>query len=193
MKVLVFDNYDSFTFNLVHYLEKTELCTIEVYRNNEISLDQVEQFDKIVISPGPGLPKDAGILMPLLKQYSFKKSILGICLGHQAIAESFGGELFNLTSVQHGIQKKVRIIKSDPIFSNIPNSLEVGLYHSWAVSKNNLPEELEVLSEDENGTIMAMRHKIFNLKGIQFHPESIMTPLGEQILRNWLLEPLKNN
>ncbi|MFZ4058522.1 MAG: anthranilate synthase component II [Ferruginibacter sp.] len=187
MKILVFDNYDSFTYNLVHLVEKITHEKVDVFRNDEINLSAVEAYDKIILSPGPGIPQEAGLLIPLIKQYGATKSILGVCLGHQAIGEAFGGTLTNLSEVYHGVARPVNIIKSDaPIFASLPDRFDVGRYHSWIVNENNLPVCLEVTATDDNGFIMAMQHKTFDVQGVQFHPESVLTPNGEIMLRNWL-------
>lgn len=185
MNILVFDNYDSFTYNLVHALRKQGINP-DVIRNDKIDLDDVARYDKIIISPGPGIPEEAGQLMPLLKRWGAKKPILGVCLGHQAIAQSFGAQLYNLADVYHGIQDEIEVVANDYIFQGILAKMKVGRYHSWAVSSDNLPEELEVTAVDKNGIIMALRHKTLDVRGVQFHPESIMTPLGEKLLNNWL-------
>ena len=191
MKILIFDNYDSFTYNLVHVVEKIIHGKVDVYRNDKISLEKVNDYDKIILSPGPGLPVESGLLLPLIKEYASSKSILGVCLGQQAIAESFGGSLINLKTVYHGVATKINIneertLSDNDVFNSLPNELEVGRYHSWIVSKENFPDELEITAEDENGYIMALRHKIFDVQGVQFHPESVLTPMGEKIMRNWL-------
>lgn len=186
MKLLLFDNYDSFTYNLFHLIEKVSNCIIEVHRNNQIGLNEVNNFDRIIISPGPGIPAEAGILLPLIKKYAGHKPILGVCLGHQAIVEAFGGNLFNMNSVYHGISVSTKIIKNDPLFRNIPKEFKTGRYHSWAVEEKTLPDCFEITARDENNIIMAMRHKTFNLKGVQFHPESVLTENGETLLKNWL-------
>jgi anthranilate synthase component 2 len=186
MKILVFDNYDSFTYNLVHYLEKVSDATIEVHRNDKIMLKEIEQFDKIVLSPGPGIPSEAGILLDVIKTYAPTKSILGVCLGQQAIAESFGGSLNNLTEVFHGVATPIEILGDDILFRNIPKKLKVGRYHSWAVNKNDLPNDLEITAVDEQGSIMALRHKTYDVRGVQFHPESILTEHGLQMIENWV-------
>lgn len=184
-KILVIDNYDSFTFNLVHYLEDLD-CEVTVFRNDEFELSEIEHFDKIVLSPGPGIPDEAGLLKDVIKTYSSTKSILGICLGQQAIAEVFGGTLSNLKKVYHGVSTTIEILVEDEIlFDGLGKELEVGRYHSWIVN-SNLPEVLEATSVDENGKIMSIRHTIFDVKGVQFHPESILTPKGKTILKNWL-------
>jgi anthranilate synthase component 2 len=188
MKILVFDNYDSFTYNLVHLVEKILHQKIDVYRNDQISLDKVNEYDKIILSPGPGLPAEAGLLLPLIRQYASSKSILGVCLGHQAIAEAFGGRLINLSTVYHGVATPVTLFndKQPELFADLPAAIEVGRYHSWIVSDDGLPEQLEVTARDENNYIMALRHKQYDVQGVQFHPESVLTPDGEKIMRNWL-------
>ncbi|MDI3319176.1 anthranilate synthase component II [Pinibacter soli] len=190
-KILVFDNYDSFTYNLVHLVEKITHTKVDVYRNDKIALEDVNKYDKIILSPGPGIPEEAGLLLPLIKQYAPTKSILGVCLGHQAIGQAFGGNLTNLSTVYHGVatnimQKKVAPKGTNEVFNNLPAELEVGRYHSWVVDRKGFPEELEITAEDENGFIMALRHKTYDVQGVQFHPESVLTPMGEKILRNWL-------
>ncbi len=188
MKILVFDNYDSFTYNLVHLVEKILHEKVDVYRNDQIGLDKVEEYDKIILSPGPGLPGEAGLLLPLIQQYAPSKSILGVCLGHQAIAEAFGGRLVNLSTVYHGVATPVTLFndKQPELFAGLPAAIEVGRYHSWIVSNDGLPDELEVTARDQNNYIMALRHKQYDVQGVQFHPESVLTPDGEQIMRNWL-------
>jgi anthranilate synthase component 2 len=191
MKILIFDNYDSFTYNLVHVVEKIIHGKVDVYRNDKISLEKVNDYDKIIISPGPGLPSESGLLLPLIKEYASSKSILGVCLGQQAIAESFGGKLINLQTVYHGVATKIKINEKrtkteNDVFKSLPNELEVGRYHSWIVDKEDFPKELEITAEDENGYIMALRHKKFDVQGVQFHPESVLTPDGEKIMANWL-------
>lgn len=193
MKILVFDNYDSFTYNLVHLVEKITHIKVDVYRNDKIALEKVKEYDKIILSPGPGIPVEAGLLLPLIKEYAASKSILGVCLGHQAIGEAFGGKLINLSSVYHGVATKIEVRSGESgarnsLFEGLPDEFEVGRYHSWVVSDENFPKELEITAEDENGMIMALQHKTYDVKGVQFHPESVLTPLGENILRNWLKE-----
>ncbi len=184
-KILVIDNYDSFTYNLVHYLEDLN-CDVTVKRNDKFSLGEVAEYDKILLSPGPGIPDEAGLLKPIIKQYAETKSILGICLGQQAIAEVFGGKIENLNEVHHGVSSKIRQINDDDIlYRDLPKELEVGRYHSWVVSKD-LPEELIVTSLDENGEIMSIRHKDYDVRAVQYHPESILTPEGKKILKNWV-------
>ncbi len=188
MKILVFDNYDSFTYNLVHLVEKIMHQKVDVYRNDEISLEKVNEYDKIILSPGPGIPEEAGLLLPLIKEYAATKSILGVCLGHQAIGEAFGGKLTNLSKVYHGVATPIKIINTkSEILEGLGEEIEVGRYHSWIVSNENFPAELEVTAVDENGYIMAMQHKMYDVQGVQFHPESVLTPMGEIILRNWLV------
>ncbi|MEO7044815.1 MAG: aminodeoxychorismate/anthranilate synthase component II [Ferruginibacter sp.] len=186
-KILVFDNYDSFTYNLVHLVEKILHLKVEVFRNDEIALEKVKEYDKIILSPGPGIPSEAGMLLPLIKEYASSKSILGVCLGHQAIGESFGGTLVNLDTVYHGVATPVKILdKNAPILKGLGDSIEAGRYHSWIIDRNNFPEELEITAVDENNYIMALQHKKYDVQGVQFHPESVLTPDGEKILRNWL-------
>jgi len=206
MKILVFDNYDSFTYNLVHLVEKILHQKVDVYRNDQIPLERVKEYDKIILSPGPGIPEEAGLLLALIKEYASSKSILGVCLGHQAIGEAFGGKLVNLSTVYHGVATPVKIVRrqtsnvnneknsrltshvSRNLFEGLPNEFDAGRYHSWIVSDEDFPEELEVTARDENNYIMALQHKRFDVQGVQFHPESVLTPRGEDILRNWLRE-----
>lgn len=184
-KILVIDNYDSFTYNLVHYLEDLG-CEVTVRRNDQLELDDIEEFDKIVLSPGPGIPDEAGLLKPIIKRYAPTKSILGVCLGQQAIGEVFGGKLINLDTVFHGVSTKVtRCVDDEPLFHGLDKTIEVGRYHSWVVDAN-LPIELEATSFDENGQVMSLRHKIYDVKGVQYHPESVLTPDGKMILENWV-------
>jgi anthranilate synthase component 2 len=187
MKILMLDNYDSFTYNLVQYLEEIIEGKIDVFRNDQITLEEVGAYDTIILSPGPGVPKDAGILLEVIKKYATTKNIFGVCLGMQAICESFGGELANLEKVYHGVQ--TLIIKTEdeePIFKNVPTAFEAGRYHSWVVKKENLPDCLEVTAIDKKGIVMAMSHQEYNVRGVQFHPESIMTPDGKTMLRNFI-------
>ena len=186
-RILVFDNYDSFTYNLVHLVEKITDIKVDVFRNDEISLEEVNVYDKIILSPGPGIPSEAGLLLPLIKQYAATKSILGVCLGHQAIGEAFGGTLTNLSKVYHGVATPIKITNTaSPILNGLPETIEVGRYHSWIISDENFPAALEVTARDANGYIMALQHKTYDVQGVQFHPESVLTPDGETILRNWL-------
>ncbi len=185
-KIVVIDNYDSFTYNLVHYLEDLN-CEVTVFRNDEFYIDEVKPFDKILLSPGPGIPDEAGLLKEVIKTYASTKSILGVCLGQQAIAEVFGGSLTNLEKVYHGVATKVNItIPDEVLFKGLNNEIEVGRYHSWVVSKEDFPEVLEVTSVDGNEEIMSLRHKTFDVRGVQYHPESVLTPNGKQILENWV-------
>lgn len=187
MKILILDNYDSFTYNLVQYIEELTGERPQVKKNDEITLEEVGQYDKILLSPGPGLPKEAGILLDLIKAYASTKSILGVCLGLQAIGEAFGGKLENLNEVYHGMTTPVEIlVKGEPIFKGLPELIEVGRYHSWVVSNKKVPAELEITAVDANGQIMAMTHKKYDVRGVQFHPESIMTKEGMKMLENWL-------
>ena len=183
-EILVIDNYDSFTFNLVHYLEDLG-CTLVVKRNDQLTLDEVDDFDEIVLSPGPGIPDEAGLLKQIIKKYGPNKRMFGVCLGQQAIGEVYGGKLINLDKVYHGVSTKIDIIQDDYIFKNLPQKLEVGRYHSWVVQED-LPDCLEATSLDKNGQIMSLRHKEFDIRAVQFHPESVLTPDGKQILKNWL-------
>ncbi len=187
MKILVFDNYDSFTYNLVHLVEKITHNKVDVFRNDQISLEAVNAYDKIILSPGPGIPEEAGLLLPLIKEYAATKSILGVCLGHQAVGQAFGGTLKNLDKVYHGVATKINILnEAAPILKGLGKEVEVGRYHSWIVAKENFPSELEITAVDDNGYIMALQHKTFDVQGVQFHPESVLTPDGEKMLRNWL-------
>lgn len=191
MRILVFDNYDSFTYNLVHLVEKITHSKVEVHRNDKIALEKIKDYDKIILSPGPGIPEEAGLLLPLIKEYASSKSILGVCLGHQAIGEAFGGTLINLSTVYHGVATPINVkcetSEDDPrLFVGLPNKIEVGRYHSWIISDENFPAVLEVTARDEHGYIMALQHKNYDVQGVQFHPESVLTPDGEKILRNWL-------
>jgi anthranilate synthase component 2 len=185
-KIIIIDNYDSFTYNLVHYLEDLN-ADVTIYRNDEFDIEELQKFDKILLSPGPGIPKEAGLLIEVIKTYAKTKSILGMCLGQQAIAEVFGGSLINLEKVQHGVSSKINIIVPyEPLFHNLESSFEVGRYHSWVVNPADFPEVLEITSVDENNQIMSIRHRNLDVSGVQFHPESLLTPNGKQILENWL-------
>ena len=186
IKILLFDNYDSFTYNLVHAIKSLGYENVDVYRNDKIELSQIDLYDKIILSPGPGLPSEAGIMMKVIKKYAGKKSILGVCLGHQAIAEVFGAKLENIPTVFHGIQTAIKIMKEDYLFAGLPNEILAGRYHSWIVSKSDFPDELEVTAVDKAGDIMALKHKTLDLHGVQFHPESMLTPDGVQIIQNFL-------
>jgi anthranilate synthase component 2 len=235
MKILVFDNYDSFTYNLVHLVEKILHQKVDVYRNDQIPLEEVKAYDKIILSPGPGIPEEAGLLLPLIKEYASSKSILGVCLGHQAIGQAFGGKLVNLSTVYHGVATPVQIINRESayarasadksanvkretgesisnkqlakgksesavatevsnspltthhsLFEDMPDEFEVGRYHSWVISEEGFPAELEITARDANNFIMALQHTRYDVQGVQFHPESVLTPRGEDIMRNWL-------
>lgn len=183
-KILMIDNYDSFTYNLVHYLEDLD-CEVIVKRNDQLTIEEVDGFQEIVLSPGPGIPDEAGLLKEIIGTYAGKKRILGVCLGQQAIGEVFGGSLQNLDKVYHGVATTIEITKDDYIFKDLPNEIEVGRYHSWVVN-SDLPDSLEATSFDENGQVMSLRHKEFDIRAVQFHPESVLTPQGKQILKNWL-------
>lgn len=186
MKILVLDNYDSFTYNLVHIIKELGY-EVDVFRNDKISLAAVAAYDKILLSPGPGIPSEAGILQDLIHQYAPTKSILGVCLGHQAIAECFGAELFNLGDVLHGIPKKITVTKADEVlFQGISNEFMAGRYHSWAVKKDSLTDVLELTATDEEGEVMGIAHKKFDVRGVQFHPESVLTEFGKEMINNWL-------
>ena len=187
MKILVFDNYDSFTYNLVQMIEQIMGEKVEVFRNDQIELAEIEKYDKIVLSPGPGIPEEAGILLDLIKKYAPTKSIFGVCLGQQAIAEAFGGSLINLTEIYHGVATTAQTIKKEAmLLRDLPQNLEVGRYHSWAVNPEDFPEELEITSVDENGMIMSLQHKTYDVHAVQYHPESILTPDGRKIIENFL-------
>ncbi|MEM6685422.1 MAG: aminodeoxychorismate/anthranilate synthase component II [Bacteroidota bacterium] len=184
-KILVIDNYDSFTYNLVHYLEDLD-CDVTVKRNDQLTLEEVDAYEKIILSPGPGIPDEAGLLKPIIAEYAPTKSILGVCLGQQAIGEVFGGSLTNLEQVYHGVATNVELSVSDEsLFEGLPKTFEVGRYHSWIVA-SPLPESLEATSYDENGQIMSLRHKEYDVRGVQYHPESVLTPHGKQMLENWV-------
>jgi anthranilate synthase component 2 len=185
MKILVIDNYDSFTYNLVQYIREIVPYPVDVFRNDAISINDVELYDIIVLSPGPGLPSESGITPDVIREYHQTKSILGVCLGHQAIGEVFGGKLHNLEQVYHGVATDITVVEEDILFDGLPKSFAAGRYHSWIVERDNFPECLEVTAEDHTNTIMALRHKNFNVRGVQFHPESILTPEGKGILRNF--------
>lgn len=190
-KILIFDNYDSFTYNLYHIVEKVSNTKIDVYRNDQIPLEKIADYDKIILSPGPGLPAQSGILIPLIKEYAATKRLLGVCLGQQAVAEAFGGSLINLSEVFHGVATDISILpnrkkRGNDLFQNLSSTIKVGRYHSWVVNKSDLPKELEITAVDENEEIMALAHQKYDVQSVQFHPESIMTPDGEQMILNWL-------
>lgn len=191
MKILVFDNYDSFTYNLVHSIAHLTGIQPDVCKNDGIDLSQVKQYDKIVLSPGPGIPSEAGLLLPLIKEYASTKSILGVCLGHQAIGEAFGAKLVNLSKVFHGVATPIQIEKLDngstsSLYNGLTDIIEVGRYHSWVVSDKDLPNCFQITAKDETGLIMGLAHTKYDVEGVQFHPESILTPVGEKIIQNWL-------
>jgi len=184
MNIVIIDNYDSFTYNLSHLIKELG-AEVTVLRNDQFQLEDLEQFNKIVLSPGPGIPSEAGLLLDVIKTYAGKKPILGVCLGHQAIGEAFGGKLVNLSEVFHGVATPCHIVVDDPIFSGLERTITIGRYHSWVVSKEAFPDCLEVTAEID-GQIMALRHKTLNVRGIQFHPESVLTPDGKKMIQNWL-------
>ena len=185
MKIVIIDNYDSFTYNLSHLVKELG-ADVTVYRNDQFQLPQLEAFDKIILSPGPGIPSEAGLLLDVIKTYAGKKPILGVCLGHQAIGEYFGGTLTNLSDVFHGIATEGTQYGNDSIFAGLPQRITMGRYHSWVVSKDNFPACLEITAESDEGQIMALRHREYNIHGIQFHPESVLTPEGRTIIKNWI-------
>ncbi|MEZ4936029.1 MAG: aminodeoxychorismate/anthranilate synthase component II [Crocinitomicaceae bacterium] len=186
MKILMIDNYDSFTFNLVHYLEALKNIEVSVWKNDQIDFDRVHCFDRIVISPGPGIPSESGQIIPLIQNFSGKKPILGICMGHQAIGEAFGAQLKNLNEVLHGVATNAVIQEKEPIFESLGEKFEIGRYHSWVIDPATLSEDFVVTLKDEKGEIMAIRHKEYDLVGLQFHPESVLTPKGFDMIQNWL-------
>lgn len=186
-KILILDNYDSFTYNLVHYVEANPNYEVDVFRNDEITLEEVDKYSTIILSPGPGLPKDAGILNELIKTYAPTKKILGVCLGMQAIGEVFGGTLINLNDVFHGVATPIQILdKTDLLYKDLPESFNIGRYHSWVISNDGFPDELKITSVEENGQVMSLKHKQFNVYGVQFHPESILTEYGKEMINNFL-------
>lgn len=188
MRILVFDNYDSFTYNLVHIIRELGFAgRMEVHRNDRIALEEIGQFDKILLSPGPGIPSEAGILLPLIEHYGASHDILGVCLGHQAIAEAFGGQLYNMPEVLHGVAEPMQIMDSEEIlFNGLPKRFMACRYHSWSVEREGLPPAFSITVEDDKGRIMGIRHKKYKLRGVQFHPESIMTQFGKEMIFNWL-------
>lgn len=185
MKIVIIDNYDSFTYNLSHLVKELG-AEVTVLRNDSFPIEELETYDKILLSPGPGIPKEAGLLLEVIRTYAGKKPILGVCLGEQAIGEVFGGKLTNLSEVYHGIQSPIRITASDYLFEGLPEEIPVGRYHSWVVDRENFPDALEITAVSQEGYIMALRHKDFDVQGIQFHPESVLTPDGKKIISNWL-------
>jgi len=188
MKIAIIDNYDSFTYNLAH-LVRAEGAEVDVYRNDMFEMPVLEAYDKLILSPGPGIPSEAGNLMDVIRSYAGRKPMLGVCLGEQAIGEVFGGHLENITAssgVFHGVATEGRLLGNDPIFSGLGERIMMGRYHSWVVSKDGFPACLEVTAESEEGHVMALRHREHDIRGIQFHPESVLTPDGPRIIRNWL-------
>jgi len=190
MKILVLDNYDSFTYNLVQYIERVLKEPVDVRRNDQISLEEIAVYDKILISPGPGIPEEAGITLELIREHGATKSILGVCLGHQAIAEAYGGSITNLSTVYHGVVGQMKqIVTGDYLFEGVPQDFDAGRYHSWVVDRETLPPELEITVENDEDYIMAIRHREYDVRGVQFHPESVLTEYGGRIILNWI----KNN
>lgn len=185
MKVVIIDNYDSFTYNLSHLVKELG-AEVTVYRNDKFTLDQLQPFDKIILSPGPGIPSEAGLMPDVIRRYAGEKPILGVCLGHQAIGESFGGRLTNLSDVFHGVATPCRIVADDYLFEGLPRQIEIGRYHSWVVDAEGLPDSLEATSLSDEGYIMSLRHRELDIRGIQYHPESVLTPDGKRIISNWL-------
>ncbi|MCM1313220.1 MAG: aminodeoxychorismate/anthranilate synthase component II [Bacteroides sp.] len=185
MKIVIIDNYDSFTYNLSHLVKELG-AEVTVLRNDKFRIEEIEEFDKIILSPGPGIPEEAGLLLEVIRAYKGKKPILGVCLGHQAIGEAFGGKLTNLSSVFHGIATPATIIANDYLFKGLPSQIEIGRYHSWVVDNESFPDCLEVTSTSDEGYIMSLRHKEYDIRGIQYHPESVLTPFGKDIIRNWI-------
>lgn len=186
MKLLVIDNYDSFVYNLVHMIHHLGIDEVTVLKNDKFQLSEVQQFEKIVLSPGPGLPKDAGLMSDVIKTFGPSKSILGVCLGHQAIAEVYGCELKNLKEPLHGISSKIHIEHTDYLFEDTPREFNIGHYHSWVVQENSMHNDLKILAKDESGNIMSIAHNCYDIRGVQFHPESILTENGKQIISNWI-------
>ena len=185
MKIVIIDNYDSFTYNLAHLVKELGV-EVTVYRNDQFELPQLEAFDKIILSPGPGIPSEAGLLLDVIRTYAGKKPMLGVCLGHQAIGEAFGAKLTNLSDVFHGVATEGTQFGNDPIFAGLPKRIVMGRYHSWVVSKDGFPSCLEITAESDEGQVMALRHKEYDIHGIQFHPESVLTTEGKTMLDNWL-------
>lgn len=185
MKIVIIDNYDSFTYNLSHLIKEAG-AKVEVYRNDQFEMAQLEAFDKIVLSPGPGIPSEAGLLLDVIREYAGKKPILGVCLGHQAIGEVFGGKLENLSDVFHGVATEGSLLGNDYLFDGLPERITMGRYHSWVVSKNHFPQCLEITALSDEGQIMALKHRELDIHGIQFHPESVLTPMGIKIIENFI-------
>ena len=185
MKIVIIDNYDSFTYNLSHLVKELG-AEVTVLRNDQFELADLEQYNKIILSPGPGIPSEAGLLCDVIRTYAGRKPILGVCLGHQAIGEVFGAKLENLSDVFHGVATSCHIVADEPIFSGIERDITIGRYHSWVVSKEDFPDCLEITAVSDEGQVMALRHRELNVRGIQFHPESVLTPDGKKMLQNWL-------
>lgn len=185
MKIVIIDNYDSFTYNLSHLVKELG-AEVTVLRNDQFSLEELEAYDKIILSPGPGIPSEAGLLPDVIRAYAGRKPILGVCLGHQAIGEAFGAQLQNLSDVFHGVATEGTQFGIDTLFSGLPHRIIMGRYHSWVVSKDSFPDQLEITAESDEGQVMALKHKEFDIRGIQFHPESVLTPDGKTMLQNWL-------
>lgn len=183
--ILMLDNYDSFTYNLVHIFESLDV-QVDVFRNDKISLDDVDAYDHIVLSPGPGIPEEAGILLPLISRYASKKKLLGVCLGHQAIGQVFGASLVNMNHVIHGKSRRTTVIGDDKLFAGLPVEFESGRYHSWVLDRETVVEPLTITAQDDDGFVMAVKHDVYDVRGVQFHPESVMTPLGKTMMENWL-------
>jgi anthranilate synthase component 2 len=193
MKIMVLDNYDSFTYNLVQYIERVIRKPVDVFRNDQVSLEKVGAYDKILISPGPGIPVEAGITLDLIRRYGPDKSILGVCLGHQAIAEAYGGSIVNLSTVYHGVSGQMKqVIEGDYLLEGVPTRFDAGRYHSWVVEPETLPGELEVTVENDEGFIMAIRHREHDVRGVQFHPESVLTEYGGRMILNWVNKKIGN-
>lgn len=186
MRLLVLDNYDSFTYNLVHLIDKIAKVDIDVFRNDKISVDRIAEYDKVVLSPGPGIPEEAGILKEVISKQYKQVPMLGVCLGHQAIGEVFGGKLVNLDRVHHGVATEIEMVKNDYLFTGLPKSFMVGRYHSWVIDSLGEDSGFEITAVDGNGEIMAIAHKEYDIRGVQFHPESILTEYGEELMSNWL-------
>ena len=185
MKIVIIDNYDSFTYNLSHLVKELG-AEVTVLRNDQFELADLQPYSKIILSPGPGIPSEAGLLLDVIRTYADHKPILGVCLGHQAIGEAFGGKLENLSDVFHGVATPCHIVGSDPLFTGLPADITVGRYHSWVVSRDGFPDCLEITAVSDEGQIMALRHRELNVRGIQFHPESVLTPEGKKMLQNWM-------
>lgn len=186
MKILIYDNYDSFTYNLVHLVHTLGYHDVDVFRNDKINISYIKKYDKILISPGPGIPEEAGNMMEVIQNYAATKSILGVCLGHQGIAQSFGAKIINMEKVLHGVESNIHLISDDYIFNGVPLRFKGGHYHSWVIESISEKSKLEVTAKNENGLIMAIRHKTYDIRGVQFHPESILTEFGDKIINNWL-------